>query len=243
MNLAIFHQCYNEENATEFAISEFKKYNSEYKYYLVSDGGEDYSSIAKKFNAEWFMEENTTMNELTGLTVLKIVHRFKKYFTMSNSEYLLLMEDDVWCRGSININYEFNAIGANSPNNLYSKEVTDYIMSIYNIDIKNKFYNLCGGSILKRDIFFDYYDIIEDFLLHHHDTLIKLETDKNYNYVYGSLDSTLNILYNICKKDVGVNPELTETWRDADWKTNNKKLVHWYKSHYKKGKEYERFYL
>lgn len=243
MDLAIFHQCYKERQATEFAISEFRLHNPDNKYYLVSDGGEDYSDIAKNFNTEWYMEDNTTMNKLSGEVALKIVNRLKKYFTISGCEYLLLMEDDIWCRGRIDIQFEFNAIGANSFGNLYSKDVVSYILSAYNIDISEAFYNLCGGSILKRDIFFNNYDAIVDFLLNHHDNLIKSEINKNYSQIYGSLDSTLNMLYIINNKVVGINPEITETWRNPDWKTNGKKLVHWYKSHYKNRNNYIKYYL
>ena len=245
MDLAIFHQCYNERQATEFAISEFKKYNPDYKYYLVSDGGEDYADIASKYGAEWNHECNTTMNGLTGRVVLKIVDRLIKYFTISNAKYLMLMEDDIWCRGHINFDFEFDAIGANSTGNLYPENIVYYVNQKYNIDISNKFYNLCGGSIINRNIFFDNYENIKKFLIEDQDLLIQIGTTNycNLNYVYGSLDSTLNMLYLISGKDSIINPEITETWRDKDWRTNNKKIVHWYKTNYKNGTQYTRYYL
>lgn len=243
MNLAIFHQCYKERRATEFAASEFRLHNPNYKYYLVSDGGDDFSKIAKKNNIEWYYEDNVTMAMMNSDIALKVINRLKKYFEISSCEYLMLMEDDIWCRGEIDFNFSFNAIGANSKNNVYHPDALSYISKKYNVEIKNNYFNLCGGSILNREIFINNFDLIEKFLKEDHDYIRQISKYEYDNFEYGGWDSTLNMLYIICNKEVGINPELTETWRDKDWKTNNKKLVHWYKSHYKRGEEYERFYL
>lgn len=243
MNLAIFHQCYKEKTATSFAVSSFRRHNTDCIYYLVSDGGDDFSDIAKQNNVEWCYENNVTMAMMNSEVALKVINRIKKYFEISSCKYLMLMEDDIWCRGKIDFDFEFNAIGANSINNIYHPDALSYISKKYGVDIKNNYFNLCGGSILNRDIFFYNFDIIEKFLFEDHDYIRKISKYENSGFEYGGWDSTLNMLYIICNKEVGINPEITETWRDADWRTNNKKIVHWFKSFYINGNEYSRYYL
>lgn len=243
MNLCVFHQCFKERAATDFAIKEFIHYNGNENYYLVSDGGPDLSDIAAKYNVNWCYEPNITMNGLNGESVLNLIDRLKKYFTISECKYLMLMEDDVWCRGKLDYNFEFNAMGANSIYNIYHQDILSYVQNKYNLKIYNDYYNLCGGSILNRNIFFDHYDTLKSFALNDHDHLVELSKNKFENMVYGSWDSILNMLYMICGKAVLINEDLIETWRDNTWRTSNHKLVHWFKTFYEAGKGYEKYYL
>lgn len=245
INLAIFHQCFKEKVATDLAIGQFLLHNIDVKskYYLVSDGGDNFSDVAKKHDINYFYEDNIGMSIMDGKTAVRMVKRLIKFFTISNCDYLMLMEDDVWCRGKLNYSYDFNAIGTNSTNNVYYEGALDYVSKKYNVTIRNNFFNLCGGSILNKQIFFEKYDLIEYFLLNDHDYIKNLSMSKISNCDYGNWDSTLNMLYIICGKEIGINEELTETWRDYDWKTNNKKLVHWYKENYANGSGYRKYYL
>jgi hypothetical protein len=238
MDLAIFHQCYKERAATEFSMAEFRRHNLNYDYYLVSDGGDDFSDIALKHGVKWFYEPNITMNGIDSSKALPAIKRIKKYFEISRCKYLLLMEDDLWCRGKIDFKFDFNALGANSKNNIYDNQALEYVAYKYKVTIRNNYFNLCGGSILNGEIFIKNFDLIEQFIMEDHDHIRNL-----CNNFYGSLDSILNMLYIVCNKEIGINPELTETWRDRDWKTNGKKLVHWYKSHYVQGEGFQKYYL
>lgn len=239
MDLCVFHQCFKERAATDFAIKEFVYYNGNKNYYLVSDGGPDLSDIAAKYEVNWCHEENITMNTSSGNGLLKLIDRLKKYFTISGCKYLMLMEDDVWCRGKLDYNFEFNALGANSTNNVYEPQILSYIKNKYPITVDNNYFNLCGGSILNRNIFFDHYDTIKSFALNDHDILLSLTKDK----YYGFWDSALNLLYMICNKEISINPDAVETWRDPTWRTGQHKIIHWYKSLYEHGKGFESYYL
>lgn len=245
INLAIFHQCFKEKAATEFAIEQFLIHNENLrsKYYLVSDGGDDFSDIAKKYNINYYHEDNIGMKIMDGQTALRAIKRIIKLFEISKCNYLMLMEDDILCRGKLDYDHDFNAIGANSKGNLFDPDSLEYIADKYKITIKNNFFNLCGGSLLNKDIFFNRYDYIEHFLLNEHDYICTRSKKHDCNWQYGNWDSTISMLYTICEKEIGINEELTETWRDADWKTNKRKLVHWYKSKYINGKDYERYYI
>ena len=58
MTLGVFHQVYNKPKATEEAIKSFRKYHPDNPYVLISDGGEDFSAIAKKYNCTYLHEED-----------------------------------------------------------------------------------------------------------------------------------------------------------------------------------------
>jgi hypothetical protein len=243
MDLAVFHQCYNEYRATEFALEQFKQHNPDYQYFLVSDGGPDFSDLANKHNAIYSTEPNLTMNVMGTNAAQNTLDRIRKYCMLAQTQYLLIMEDDVWCRGRIDFDYEFNALGTNSPMNKYYQGALDYIAEKYQVTIKNSYYNLCGGSILNTKIFIDNYDRLCDYIKYDHNAVRAICKDRTHGYEYGGWDSVFNMLYNICELEVGVNPELTETFRDVDWRTNGKKLVHWYKENYINGEGFRKYYL
>lgn len=243
MDLAVFHQCYNQHRATDIAIEQFRQHNPDYQYFLVSDGGPDYSDLAQKHGTWYSTEPNVTMNGMVNRTAQLTLDRICKYAKLAQTQYLLIMEDDVWCRGRIDFDFEFNALGTNSPQNRYYQGALDYIANKYQITIKNPFYNLCGGSILNTKIFVDNYDRLCDYISQDHDAVKAICKDRTQGYEYGSWDSVFNMLYNICELEVGINPELTETFRDPDWRTNGKKLVHWYKENYINGEQFRQFYL
>jgi hypothetical protein len=44
---SVYHQCFDNIKATEFAVANFRDHNPNVPYYLLSDGGLDFSEIAK----------------------------------------------------------------------------------------------------------------------------------------------------------------------------------------------------
>lgn len=231
--LVAYHQCFKNRKATEFVVKNFRHHNPDIPYYLVSDGGDDFSDIAEKYNLKWiYYKRNVGMNYLPSKDAKVIVERLIKCFEDSKCEYMLLMEDDVYCVGNIEVENDFDIAGANTPGNIIANQAMDYIREKYNINPNVNWYNACGGSILNKNIFFENYDIIQKFLEEDHDFIIQNLSGEKFKWSFGSMDSLLNFLYMICGKEICINTDLTEHLRNPNWQSSSYKLVHQYKEHY-----------
>jgi len=230
--IAVYHQCFDNKKATEFAIKNYKIYNNSL-YFLISDGGLSFEDIANKYNCIYFNDgKNVGMNYLSSEQAIVIVQRLKYCFDKSNCDYLLLMEDDVFCKGKIILNEDFDLAGADTPGNIIHQTSLDYIKNKYKISPNVNYYNACGGSILNKNIFYENYDTIIKFLKEDHDYIKNILSGEKYKWSYGSMDSMINFLYMICGKKIIVNKLLTEYYRNPNWNSENFKLVHQYKLHY-----------
>jgi len=232
-SLLVYHQCFKNRNATKFAVKNFRNHNPNIPYYLLSDGGGDFSDIAKEYNLNWvYNEENVDVNNLSSKKAKIIVERILKCFQHSQCNYMLLMEDDIYCRGKIEIENDFDLAGAYTPGNIIAEEAMNYIKQKYNITPNVNWYNACGGSILNKNIFFENYDLIQKFLDEDYDFIIENLSGEKFKWSFGSMDSLLNFLYMICGKEIRVNSDLTEYFRNPNWESSEHKLVHQYKKYY-----------
>ena len=232
-SLVAYHQCFTNRKATEFAVKNFREHNPDTPYYLWSDGGSDFSDMAETYNINWVYDErNVGMNYLPAKDAKVIVERLVKCFEDSKCEYMLLMEDDVYCIGNVEVENDFDVAGANTPGNIIAEVAMEYIRKKYSVTPNVNWYNACGGTILNRNIFFENYDKIERFLEEDHDYIIENLSGERYKWSFGSMDSFLNFLYMICGKEISINSDLAEHLRNPNWNSSNYKLVHQYKQHY-----------
>lgn len=218
---AAYHQCYKNKKATEFAISEFRKHNPDVPYYLISDNGDDFSDLAEKYNCHYVFDEvNTGMNYLPPEHAKVLYERLVDCFNVFGTDYVLLMEDDVFCRGKINIEDNFNLAMSYVPGNkvyLYDK-----IVEKYNSNPNVDWYGATGGSILNKNIF-----TIEENI-----SKINKFIEEDHDPVMGSMDQFITTLYLVCGYDCSVNNLLGETHRTSNWQQSDLPLIHCYKDMY-----------
>jgi hypothetical protein len=222
-NFSVYHQCYKNHKATEFAISNFRKYNPENPYYLLSDGGDDFSEIAEKYNCHFVLApENIGTNYLDEGQARIYLNRLKSAFEYSGTEYLLTMEDDVLCRGKVELNYDFNIAMSYVPGNLIRTLIFDKVVEKYGINPNVNWFGATGGTILNRNIFFDEEKVkrIDQFMR------------EDFESTLGSIDQFIVILYLICGLDCSVNKTLGETHRTHNWQESDLALIHCYKAMY-----------
>lgn len=220
---SVYHQCYKNQKATEFAIQQFRIYNPNIPYYLISDGGNDFSEIAKKYNCHFVLDsKNIGTNYLERDAAKIYLNRLKSAFEYSNSEYLLTMEDDVLCRGPIEIRDNFNIAMSYVPGNLIRPHIFEKCILKYKITPNVNWYGATGGTILNKNIFFDEekVNIVEQFM------------NEDFEATIGSIDQFIVMLYLICGLDCSVNPLLGETHRTSDWQNTNLPLIHCFKEMY-----------
>ena len=146
----------------------------------------------------------------------------KASFEYSNTEYLLTMEDDVLCRGKIDIEGDFNIAMSYVPGNKLIQHIFEKAVSKYNISPNVDWYGATGGTILNRNIFFDddKIQLIEQFM------------EEDFESTLGSIDQFIVMLYLICGLDCSVNNGLGETHRTPNWQDTDLPLIHCYKEMY-----------
>jgi hypothetical protein len=217
-----YHQCFNNRKATEFAIEQFRKYNPDVPYLLLSDAGDDFSDLAEKYNCIWMYDnKNVGMDYLPPEDAMILYSRLVNCFQILNTDYVLLMEDDVLCRAKLEMGDEdFDLSASYVPGN--TLQLWDIILEKYNSNPNINWYGATGGSFLNKNIFTEkqYIDLIHKFILEDH------ISDA------GSMDQFITTLYLICKKNCGVNELLGETHRNPNWQNSNLPLIHCYKEMY-----------
>lgn len=218
---AAYHQCYKNKKATEFAISEFRKHNPDVPYYLISDNGDDFSEIAEKYNCHFVYDEiNTGMNYLPAKHAKILYQRLINCFNLFDTDYVLLMEDDVLCRGEIIINDDFNLAMSYVPGNkIY---LYDRIVNKYNPNPNIDWYGATGGSILNKNL----------FTLKENIKKVNQFIEEDHDPIMGSMDQFITTLYLICGYECSVNNLLGETHRTPNWQNSDLALIHCFKEMY-----------
>lgn len=222
-NFSVYHQCYKNKKATNFAIANFRKYHPNIPYYLISDNGDDFSDIAERFNCHFVMApENIGTNYLEKDQAKIYLNRLKNSFEYSGTEYMLTMEDDVLCRGKVELGDDFNIAMSYVPDNKLRPHIFEKAVRKYNITPNIDWYGATGGTFLNRNIFFDEdkIKIIDQFM------------EEDFEATLGSIDQFIVMLYLICGLDCSINSGLAETHRMPGWQNSDIPLIHCYKEMY-----------
>lgn len=219
----VYHQCFKNHKATEFAIKQFRKYNPDVPYYLLSDSGLDFSEIAEKHNCHFVMApENIGTNYLEKDKAKIYLNRLKNAFEYSGTNYILTMEDDVLCRKELIIEDDFNIAMSHVPGNKLRPHIFEKAVKKYNITPNIDWYGATGGSFLNKNIFFDEEKI----------KLINQFMEEDFESSMGSIDQFIVMLYLICGLDCSINNGLGETHRTPNWQNSDLPLIHCYKEMY-----------
>jgi len=247
MKLGAFYQAFKNPRAVDFVIDNFLKNIPGAPITLISDGGSDFSDIAKKYNCNYIHsflnlglggKSSAKVNSefKTDVTagknkeeLLVYVHRFYqacKFCIDNGADYIMVLEDDVYITRPVEINAAWDFCAGYTTNNI-NNEVFNYINKKYNVTCNNDVYCCCGGAIFKSKIFVDrYYDIIK-FLEEDFDYLHSLDK------LVGHVDCTFHLIYFVLGCKYSLNPQFTEVTRNPYWNNANFSIIHKYKEYYK----------
>jgi len=175
MKIGFYYNCYKNKNATDNILRITRNYYPDNPIYLLSDKGDDFTDIAKKYNCKY---KYSQVNILGGRKInnkhfmcFSSFEHCKIYMSevsnaikYCNTEYLVFLEDDVLIKGNIKKFPEFAGgnIQKNNFNLLLSKEGIKKIKENYNI--KFFFWSIAGGSIIKTKILEDCFKISDEEL-------------------------------------------------------------------------------
>jgi hypothetical protein len=222
--IGAFYQCFKNQKATEHVLLNFKKHFPESPVTLISDGGDDFSELANKYDISdyhWFPNiVNGFKWPCNAWQTECWWSRIKLTIDNNPQEYVLILEDDVLVTRPFKIEERFSLRGIWEPGNIIRKPMSDAIG--YNCH-----YGMCGGGLINVADFLSIYDDVIEDIKTNHDRLIK----HNEFFLLGAFDA--NIVYHFCKRGFKYekNPWLSEVLRDKDCMSYP--LVHQFKDYYK----------
>lgn len=231
--LGVFYQAYNNRKATDFVLHNFRKHFPDNEVVLISDGGDDFSDLGKQYDCKYYYFDNIFKNfknkngnksqTYDQGAVLEWYRRQKLTCDIIKSDYIMILEDDVFVRDKFSIEDDFDLRGVMGP-----KLSHQLILEIRKSkgSITGDRYGMCGGSIYNRKMFIDHYDhIVKDIELNH-----DIYYEKLGYHSLGAVDA--NMVYQFCKRGYHYeeSPWLTQV-KDNPPNKNSYPLLHQYKIH------------
>jgi hypothetical protein len=158
--IGAYYQAYNKPQCVDFVLANFRKHYPDSDVVLISDGGNDFSELAAKYNCMYFYEQNLSGNignKEKGLSdqyfydpqiLINYVERFKKYILQIKQKYFMVLEDDVAVLNKTDCS-EFNSA-------IYGKNNTEslpYPICKYLKNVDRIAYGGCGGCLFNTNFF------------------------------------------------------------------------------------------
>lgn len=210
-DFSCYYQVYKDANATRKVLTQFRKHHPDNPIYMVSDGGLDFSDIAKEFNCtyqhSWLnigywshmrseVIEYRATNGAKGHTygwnceeAMVYLDRFYQACIIGNKPYIMLLADDVFVNASIEINNDFGI--TYGVLNRYDFKALENKLNWLDIPGKwcPKGWGMCCGNFINVDKFLFAYKHGRDRLLRNYMDIYRAGLE-NIGYM-DSLISTL----------------------------------------------------
>ena len=152
LKIGAYYQCYRDKYATYMALQSFRKYYIDAPVYLVSDGGDDFSNIAKYFNCDY--DRKKRMGNGTTTRGNNITEWFNRLAETCNKykdvDWIIILEDDVYTRGKIK---HLPPAPLAGPCTMPFTDKAIAAIRKLHPHIKINGYSGCGGSIFHRETF------------------------------------------------------------------------------------------
>lgn len=122
MTIGAFYQCYKNREATDYVLSGFRHHHPESPIVLLSDGGDDFSDLAKKYSCEYHTQANIPTVRQKALfydrkTWPIFWASFSKHVSLLDTTHVIWLEDDVDVRRPIpldKIPYDINGLSVSN---------------------------------------------------------------------------------------------------------------------------------
>jgi len=233
-DVGVFYHCYKENDAVEFSVKSFKNLYPDSPMYIVSDNGNDFSYLEKKYKNIKFIKKNNEVQSLVKFVdnliaannvdidlftdiAIEVLNRIKNAIDYCQSKYIILMEPDVYVRSKFSLP-KTDMVGP-IPNEM-PINVQEYIISKGGIN--NKYWGPAGG-IMNTQAFLDIYSKIDKTII----SEILLQDPRIVCYDY-----LLPVLFSIYGYRYENNPEQTECLRNPNWEISDHKILHQYRKYF-----------
>lgn len=235
LKIGAYYQCFKNKGATDYVLAGFRHFYPDAPIVLVSDGGDDFSDLAQKYNCLYFWRPNIPSHNGKELAYDKknwVVwwNEFKKYVSMIEADYIIFLEDDVDIRKPISMEklvYDVN--GLSEP--ILTLDILDprFGPSCGNVTVGAQ-----GGAIFKKEFLNKLFNQAktqeEDFK--------EFDSIVHWSKLRGRWPSDI-VLSFLTHRNGGTMGEWSGYCRtfDADYpqkvKEDSIEVLHLYKTHYK----------
>jgi hypothetical protein len=171
--LGVFHSTYYNNEQFKYSFYQFKKHFPESPYLIYSDMGDDFSEYVdentyfKKSNIRYYGTGPKSIWLDNWDLWSSYYGRLRESCEICQTDYILVMEDDVLINKKFQIEEDFDFCGP------CKAKLSPHILNFFsskNIKIENPFYGLCGGAIFNAKKFLENYDsIINNLKMFHYE--------------------------------------------------------------------------
>jgi hypothetical protein len=229
--LGAYFQAYRNKKATRFVLENFKKHFSTSPVFLISDGGEDLEDIAEEFQCGYVKLDNLygdktnfyPINFYNSTRMKEAWRRHKMAVDHCQTEYVIILEDDVYVKKGFDITEEFALRGARIGNGFSAETYEKVVLSG---GTPSTYYGMCGGSIYNAKIFNSIYDdVLKDIDLEHDRLLLT-----GRHHVLGAIDASITYHFNKRGFKYENSPWMVETHERIE--QEKFQIIHKYKDLY-----------
>ena len=221
-DIGAYLQIYRQNGKPDFTLSHFRRHYPNSKIYLLSDNGDDFSSLAKEHGCKYVFSPINT-NPPAGFSKFQMIEwigRLKKCCDYCNSEFILYLEDDVFIRNKIKVdtNYAISGVYEND----IPQSVIEYVKKEYpTANFNSRRYGACGGTVYNREVFINNFEKMEIFINKHFDHI-----NNNISFKISFCDCIMCVMYMAFGYEYGLNKEMIEPFRVAKWMDLPNSIVH-----------------
>lgn len=157
--ISAIYNCYSQLACTNEILIAFRKFYPENKVLLINDNGNaNYLDIAKRYNCDYYYEyENIGYpgGSETHFQILKWLKRFLSYVKLIDTEWFILLEDDVLLLDYIDFSsllYDVNGI---IPVNIIPYTASLILFKYFGrqVNPSHLVYGATGGTIFRTEFF------------------------------------------------------------------------------------------
>lgn len=220
--ISVHMQVYDNKRATLESLRSFRRVYRDSPITVVSDGGADFTSICDAVGARYLYSDiTTTTQKMTLPGVYEYLRRIYEHCKSVDTEWVILFEDDV--RVLRPIRYFPDGVCGGPRSLAYAPEVTKKMKEDFGPKRVYR-YNMCGGSIFRREVFIDSYERNRDLEPY----------AKAHSQVSQWSDIALTLLFQINGYDYSVWYEVSELFHRWSPIVRDSAIDHAYKYWYDK---------
>jgi hypothetical protein len=224
-SIGAYMQVYRNDGKADFAWKSFKTHHPDAPAYMVSDAGDDFSSVADKHNCAYEHSKINVGVRRGGYTtseMLEWIGRMERGFRHCETEFILYMEDDVWIRGTVQPD-QFAALSGLYANEIPAQVITHFKRKYPRGQFNVNKYGACGGTIYNRKIFLSLLDEMRKFVVN--DMATAKRRSQSFRRI-SYFDCTICLMYMCLGVPFSESQNLVQPSRDPQWRSCGKPIVH-----------------
>ncbi|MEN6507117.1 MAG: hypothetical protein ABFD92_21480 [Planctomycetaceae bacterium] len=219
-DFAAYYLCYRDTPRTVNVLRHFRMVYQTAPVYLVCDGGDDFSAVAREFGCAYRRHD-----ENIGLQIKTTQGRMAAWFNRlamvanaTDAAWILFLEDDVLIRKPM-ADPLYPMTGNHAPGRAFQGPLGEMIFNRHP-HLKNLGYGGGGGTLIARSLISEVWDNFHTRHVYDFDTWTRWVRGWNASDLW----LTACVMY--LGHQYGPNPDLAETARHPHWRESDCAIIH-----------------